>query len=117
MASINSRHIEAVGQEKQSFFLRVIIPSNEYSKFETREYVTVSFKEGKSGSYKLNVIKLPADKTKSNKDNSVVHLFLNPVIVDKMTREEPALNIISNVDCQLQTNISIFQKVWDDLFY
>jgi len=112
-ASLSSKHVVPLEQAQQNFFLEVIIPANEYGKIKTGERVTVSFQEGKNSSYKLNVIKFPSDKMKFNKDSCVVWLSLNPVIANNMRREEPALNSISNINCELLANISIFQKVCD----
>jgi len=112
-ASISSTHVEPAAQVQQNFFLKVAIPANEYRKIKTRGYLTVSFEERENSSYKLNIIKFPADKIKLNNDSCIVQFALSPVVVNKMRRDIPALNSISNINCELLANISIFQKVCD----
>jgi len=112
--TVSSKHIRHLAQ--QNIFLRVAIPSTEYPKIKTREYLAVSFGEENGTLYELNVIEFPTDKMKFNKDSCMAELSLNPGIIDKMRRDGLALNTLENVNCQILVSTSIFQKVYDWLF-
>jgi hypothetical protein len=107
--TVSSKHIQPLAQ--QDLFLKVAIPSSEYSKIKTRESLSVSFGEEHGTLYKLNVIKFPSDKMKFNKNSCVAELSLNPCIIDKMPLNTPA-----NVNCQILVSTSIFQKVMTGYF-
>jgi hypothetical protein len=112
-ATISLKHTEPLIRTQQIFFLKVFIPATEYNKIKTRHDVTVAFEEENSVSYKLNILKVSADKLRFDNDSCVVELSLNRDIIDKMRRDEPALNTTANVNCQLMVNSSIFQKVFN----